>query len=340
MTLTETAKFTKRSFVVLILLIFLSILAWFGYKYYHNKYVYLPSLDALVPKPDVNFGLLPYPNLKISSDSASLVYSVDTPTGSLPSDIPNILKVYFIPKGSITLLAPDRARDIARSFGLDKEPEIKSATEYSFSDNSGSKLVIDLETLNFKFRRRIATESGQLKDSVLADQGQLVGDFKKFIGGKGLLLEQLANSKSKVYYDATSNTDSNSALVTLWQDDIDKYQIVTPNFKEGLIKATVTKLQDENNRYSDLDFIYWPVDRDQFATYPIKSPTQAFDDLKSGTNVSIIEKPKKGNEVSLTDLYIAYLMDSEYTPFLQPVYVFAGVDFTALIPAIPSDYLR
>lgn len=340
MTLTETAKFTKRSFIVFVLLIFLSVLAWFGYKYYYNKYVYLPSLAALIPKPDVNFGILPYPKLNVSSDSAGLTYNIDTSTGSLPTDIPDILKVYFIPKGSITLLTPDRAREIAHSFGFDGEGEIKSATEYSFGDNSGGRLLINLETLNFKFRKTQATGSGQLVDTLLADQAKLAADFKGLLAEKGLLLDQLSNSRSKVYYGASSNLDSDTAIITLWQDDIDKYQIITPKFNQGLIRSTVNKLQDPKNKYLEMDFIYWPIDKDQYATYPIKSPLKALEDLKSGNNVSIVEKPKSGNEVSLTNLTITYLLSEEYTPFLQPVYVFSGVDFTALVPAILSDYLR
>lgn len=343
MTLTETAIFTKRGVVGFIIFILLSIIAWQGYKYYHYHYVYLPSLAQQKPKPNVEFGILPYPKfLPVDVSSSNYSYSIDTPTGSLPTPFPEIIKVFFIPKSSITLLAPDRAKQLAEIFGFENGPEIKTAVEYSFSDNSDGRFLIDLETLNFKFKKSIATSSAEpIEDSqeeVLPDQTQIAQNFKSFLSNVGLMKKDLEGGRSKVTYENNSPKTAQTAAVTLWQDDVEELPIVTPAFSSGLIKATVTKYQSNKYRYSTLEYIYWPIDTNKSATYPLKTVEAAFEDLQSG-NGNVVLKPARA-EVSISEVYLAYLLPEEYTSYLQPVFVFSGPNFAAFVPAIKDEYLK
>lgn len=343
MTLTETATLTKRGIVGFIIAILLIIIGWLGYRYYYYNYVYLPSLITQKPKPTVEFGILPQPSfLPTQISSSNYSYSIDTPTGSLPTNFPEIVKVFFIPKSSITLLAPDKAKELAKSFGFKNGPEIKTSVEYSFDDGAEGRFLIDLETLNFKFKKDVATVSADLlndpQDSVLPDQTQIAQNFKRLLSDSGLLKKELENGRTKVTYENDSPQNAQTAAVTIWQDDIEKLPIVTPAFSSALIKATVTKYQSPLKRYSTLEYVYWPIDTTKFATYPIKTAAEALEDLKSGKGAITLTPIK--SEVSIANVYLAYLLPEEYTPYLQPVYVFEGPNFAAFVPAVKDEYLK
>lgn len=345
MTLTETAKFTKRGLLTVIILLILSLSGWIGYKYYYHNYVYLPSIQPKPILPDIKFGILPYPSLVRNDISPSnYSYSIDTPTGSLPNDFPTVMDVYFIPKTSITLLAPDRTKELAQSFGFKNGPEIKSPVLYEFTDESGGKFIIDLETLNFKFRKNIATDSAKPKDDfdttidkILPDPASLIGELKFALENRNLLNKDLQDGKSEVTYEKDTQSESNTALVSLWQKDINSYPIVTPEFTQGRVKAVATKFKGEN-RFASLDYIYWPVNTEEKAIYYIKSVDEALTDLKNG--LGVVVKEPKSTTVSITDAYLAYLLPENYTPFLQPVFVFEGPDFASIVPAIKAEFLK
>lgn len=344
MTLTETASFTKKAIITFIIVLILGIAGWLGWRYYWYNYIYLPSIQVKAVEPDVKFGILPYPSLiKNTISPSNYSYTIDSPTGTLPADLPKIMDVYFIPKTTITLLAPDRAKELASSFGFKVGPQINSATGYQFSDETGGVFLIDLETLNFKFRRNIATDSAQPTDSTqlmsqtLPTKEQIVTEFKQMLEQRNLLNPDLNSGRSDVVYNQGEQAISNSATVSLWQANIGQYQIITPQFNNGLVKSVITKYTGENH-YAALNYIFWPIDLNQKATYYIKTVDQALTDLKSGQG-TIISVPDGAN-ISVVNAYLAYLLPEEYTPFLQPVYVFEGPDFNAIVPAITSEYLK
>ena len=87
-----------------------------------------------------------------------------------------------------------------------------------------------------------------------------------------------------------------------------------------------------------MNYTYYDVDLKTFGTYPIKTVSDAFKDLKVGKNTVLIKTPTSG-QVSLRSIYLAYYQSENYTPYLQPVYVFEGENFAAYVVAIPNDYL-
>lgn len=339
LTLTQTASLTKKAFIFGVVFLVLATLSWVGLSYYRAYQASKIPLPEI--KPDVKFNILPQPNLSINlASSSEFTYDLVTKTGSLPADLPKIMKVYFISKLGTTLLAPNRASLLAQKFNFKNGPEIIQPTLYRFSDD-GSKFDIDLDTGNFSFERKIATESASIQDEIIADRGKLVEEFKNFLSSKGLLVEQLVNDRSSVSYDNPSQQESQTALVTLWQEDIQdgstSYPLVTAKFTEGVIKTTVTKYQDETNKYPNLNYVFWSIDQNNFATYPIKSAVDAFSELKEGKGFVVIKPPFP--QVSISSVYLAYLVSDVYTPYLQPVYVFEGEGFAALTAAITDSYL-
>ncbi|MFH0937129.1 MAG: hypothetical protein V1808_02465 [Candidatus Daviesbacteria bacterium] len=335
MTLTQAATLTKRGVITFIILIILSILGAVGYNIWHQYY--LSTLPPVEELPEMKFGDLPKVNFPPSNVSSSnFSYSLDTTTGKLPQ-IPKMIKVYFIPKAGITLLAPEKAGKIAESLGFALGPNIISTSEYQFNDESGGQMSIDLTTGNFHFQRKTnpaveeATESA--KPKVLPSQEKIVENFKDYLSSRNLLAEELRNGKNKVIFDKNNNQDSNSAIVSLWPADLDKLPILTPNVTQSLVRGTVNKSDEKN--FSNINWIYWLIDKTTSSTYPLKSPEQALADLQAGQGFVSLEPTRP--QVSIANVYLAYFESEEYQPYLQPIFVFEGPDFTAFVPAVAES---
>ncbi len=343
MTLTETAQFTKKALMILAIALVVIFSLWGGISYYlatrpKEVYVELPTKDfGILPKP-------PLPKTKLTSQN--ITYNLDTETGSLPTNFPSLIKVYFIPKLGTTFLVPDKAKKLAASFSFKNGPEIISPTLYKFTDNKGGEFIFDLETANFRFKRPIATNSAELNDSpteALEAESALASNFKKFLAEHGVLTDLLGGGKTKVVYNKPRQLEASEATVTVWEADIRDgegenptiYPIVSPTFNEGLVKGVVTRYQLPDNKYLSLDYIYWPIDIKKFATYPIITVQQAYEKLQNGEGVTVL--PYSQSNASIEKVYLAYLLPKDYTPYLQPVYVFEGPNFVSYVAAITSD---
>lgn len=342
MTLTETAALTKKMFIFGVVAIFAIILAWFIFNFLQTKEV--AEIPIIEETADTKFNLLPKPKFNASLENTSKYsYELLTKTGQLPTDLPKLIKVYFVSKLGTTLLAPNRAKELAGSFNFNRGPFILTATIYKFTDESGGDITIDLDTGNFKFSRKESTESGELQEEIIPDQGKIVEDFKSFLQEKDLLYDDLSSGRSKVGFDQQNQKEATRAYASIWQDDIKIseeviYPIVTENYTEGLVKAEISKYPDEQNKYLGLNYTYWPIDFTNFATYPLKDIAQAFEELKSGKATLVLEPTQ--TQVSITDVYLAYLLTEKYSKYMQPVFVFEGDSFASYVSAIPDEYFE
>lgn len=341
MTLTEASALTKKALIVSVITIFIALTTWGIWHYYYN-YIYLPSLPPLVEKPTLAFGPLPelkFPDPTVASSNFS--YSLDTETGALPEKLPELFKVYSIAQLATDLLALDRAKSLAGELEFNTNPEAISATQYKFiDDKNGGELIVDLDTGNFKFGKNIATGSAEKMERIedFINEDKQSKSFKSFLSSRGLLKDQLKNGRSAVSYNNPVKKDSTLATISLWQENIDDIPIVTPKFKEGLIITNATNNRDTERKYIRVDYIFWPVDINNFGTYPIKTAEEAYQELKNGEAFVAVE-PRSGN-VSITKVYLAYYLSEEYSNYLQPVFVFEGQGFAASVPALKSEYVE
>ena len=341
MTLTEASAATKKGMIVAVITLFVLLSTWGIWHYYYN-YIYLPGLPPVIEQPTLAFGPLPkiaFPETTVSSSNFS--YTLDTETGSLPQDTPRLIKVYSVAQLATDLLALDRAKNLAGSLGFNKTPQAILATQYRFNDDkNGGELIVDLDTGNFKYRRNIAAGTRDnfedIEDFINEDyQGRI---FKNFLNSKGLLKDQLKAGKTTSSYNNVVKKDSNLVTVNLWQESIEDFPIVTPKFTEGLIKGVGTNDRDDANKFIALDYIFWPIDLENFGTYPIKNATEAFEEFKNGDGFIAIEP--RSSSASITKVYLGYYLDEVYANYLQPVYVFEGPGFAGMVSAIKSEIVE
>jgi hypothetical protein len=339
MTLTQTAIFTKRAIILFAVMLFLGITSFVGYKMWQGYYI--AHLPAKVIKPETSYGPLPpleFPQSVVNP--TTLTYSIDTATGSFPS-FDNILKVYFSPKAAVTLLASDRANELANRLGIKTPATVVSDIKYSYQDGNKS-LTVDLDTGNFKYTNAstFTPEAGlDLSESGLS------GSFKGILSTLQANKPELSNGPAKIIfynYDGSqlnalhSNKGANAAVVSIWPDKIDNKPIVNPDFNKSLVQGLVYGSPNNIENYGAINFTFWPIDTTVFSTYPIKTADMALDDLKSGQGTILMAPTGKA---SITSAYIAYFQSDTYSSYLQPIYVFEGPKFVAYVPAVTKDFV-
>lgn len=332
MTLTQAANLTRRGVVVLIVLIFLGLVGIASYNIWY-RYYYLTHLPKIEEKAEMKFGVLPPLNFPPASvSSANYAYSVDTKTGALPQT-PKLMKVYFLPHLSFSLMSPEKGNELASKLGFPNGPEILSPNLYKYSDDQGGSLTIDLTTGNFHLQRMIlsanpvSSDSGQISS---LDKTKTVSLFKDYLSGKGLLPPELGNGRSDLQIP-----DSNQPQlveVSLWPQDFDNLPLVSAYLNSSLVRALIDLSFEGSKMFQKLDYTFWPIDSTTSSTYPLKSAQKALADLQGGMGFISLEPTTP--QVSLTSVYLAYFEAETYFPYLIPVYVFEGPHFAALVPAL------
>lgn len=329
MTLTQAAIITRRGVLVISVTILILVSSKVGLDLYERYR--LSQLPPPEEKAESKFGVLPDLNLPPTLVSSSnFAYSLDTPTGELPS-LPKLIKVYFIPKTGITLLAPDRARALATKFQMENGPQTTTNNQYLFTDNQQGRLLIDIESGNFHLQT-VASPSGELSTLTLPTEEQLLETFKRYLSTKIDLPKELHNGAGRAAVTPATPEQPPLANLSLWAEAIDQIPVVTAKYTQGLVSSTIIPDQDGILLYPNIDFIYWSVDLTTYSTYQLKTAVQAFDDLKAGRGFISIQPPTA--QVSITSISLAYYQSESYSPYLQPVFVFEGPSFVALVPAI------
>lgn len=345
MTLTQTAILTKQVILVSAVALVLAVFSFTAYKIWHAYY--LAHLPPVEEKPDIKFGVLPLPDFpKSNVSSSNFSYSLDTTTGGLPKigmdpGFEKIIRVYFVTQTFATFLSPEKSQSLAQKFDIINSPEIISETKYKFTDRD-KFLSINLDNGNFLYKKEATISAIENPD----DDKKLISEFKQFLANLDLLKDDLKNSRTKITLLRTSGrgfvptnvkAEVQAVQISLWPDSIDNKLIFTPDFNKALINAIVIKEASKLDSYLSLDFVYYPIDTTTFATYPIKTPEVAFDDLKKGKGVVIVEPDNP--QVSITAVSLGYYLSENYTPYLLPIFIFEGPNFVAYIPAINEQFL-
>jgi len=272
MTLTETARLTKRGVAVLAILTvayFSSRAAWT----YLKSTVFPPKL----PPPEVAFGKLPVldvPQLPFK-EGASPKYEIDTKTGRLPTDIPDRVKVYKIILPAPTTLASERAKELADELGFPQEPKKLSSSEYSWEKaEEGRTLKINIITKQLSLETDIR-KLRLLQKGSPPSKAAAIEQASRFLSNLGLLEEDYSVGRKEATYlkiEGTSlaKTENLSGAQLVRVDffrDVEEQLVTTPRRYEGLVSVILGK-----DNVPFVSYNSWPLDPLQSTTYPIKTP--------------------------------------------------------------------
>jgi hypothetical protein len=140
--------------------------------------------------------------------------------------------------------------------------------------------------------------------------------------------------QDKTLVPATSFAAATAVRVDFFQQDINNLPVVyeQPYF------SNINVLVGPNGEILQAQYFY-QTPGSESATYPIKTSTQAYQDLQNGI-AYIASYDGSSSTVSITDASLAYYISSEPQNFLMPVIVFTGSDnFTAYVPAVTDEWI-
>ena len=332
-------KYGGSGLLVFIIVWTLSVAGIRAYLRAHPPYV----------APTTKYGILPknvFPQKNFSKKN----FSLELPNDSIPK-FGDQAKVYVIYRPENTFLALDYDSKIAESYGFKLKPtEIKSGIYEFKKEGSEQKLTMNVIEGSFKLEypytndQEISTKSSApLKDEAI----EIAKSFLKK-GNKSPTDIEGGNQKVsywKVEYDGlkpvTSATDAQVARVDFFRKKLDgDLEIVPADYIQAPISVMVSGLKDENRQVVEANYKYSNIDRESFSTYPIKTPEEAFNELKSGNYWPAIDSKKES--VTLRRISLAYFEPVTLTNYLQPVYVFnsGDNDMVVYVPAIKSKWIK
>lgn len=302
------------------------------------------------PAPTVGFGILP--NLTFppqTEEEKPQSYSLEMAYGI--QEINDRAKVLLITKSTANLLADEKVKELAATYGFIFTPEVISDQNYRFTKNSPLDMSFEISAVDFTFslksnflsRPDLLTSGGKLPEEFEA-----VEQVKKFVASADLLGSDMATASGKVTFlksiggelkSAYSLSEADFLQVDINRNPIDQvYKVYTSDGDKGIISAKLTAAFGSNNAVVEMDYFYRQVDYLNFETYPLRTAKSAWNLVQSGDAYVINGKGLK--QAVVREVELAYYDSFDEQKYLQPIYVFKGDNnFMAFVPAVSASYL-
>jgi len=346
-TLTETAYYTRKGikygiifFVGFLILRFI----WNTTTAYLRKIHPPPP-----PPPTTSFGKLPKIDFPKIEEKPSLSFKLETIQGTIPK-LDSIGKVYVSVKPAVSLLSLERAKETARKIGFSSSPKPLSETIYRFSSQTTPEYILDIDIVNGTFNLKYDFQNDQsiLFEKKLPSGEQAISEAKGFLNNIGLLSEDLKNGNAEISYlkyqppdlkPALSLSEADFVKVALFREKKDNLPVLPPNPKEGIVSFMFSGARDRNKRIVEVKYNYNKIEWDNFATYPLKSASLAWQEIQEGKGFIANLGDNSEGKITIRKVYLAYYDSPKPQNFLQPIFVFEGDrDFFAYVPAIDPKW--
>lgn len=329
-------------FIIYLILRFLTGLAIVYWKAAHP----IP-----IPPPDVRFNKLPAPKFVSSASTSGFKFTLDNIDGK-PPETTAAGKVYFMPKKLPTLLSPERTRNFAAKLEFTSEPQIISSTLFKFIDPIEDLRSLELDTVNINIKLRYDYRKNPdiFPSSASIVKKQAEDEIKSFTNSifDGSILQGKTTSELLIYdgnlkkfVTATSVSSANALKVNYFRPDLDGLKVLPPLFNSSYIYAIYSPSPQVKSRMLEIMYTFWPIAFDDFATYPLRSGLQAWQDLLDGYATVINMGNNSPENIIIRNIYLAYYDSEEPQQYLQPIFVFEGDNnFVAFLPAISREWLE
>lgn len=310
--------------------------------------VYLKIFPPAPPPATVKFGKLTKIPFPVATTKINLKYTLETPEGGLPTNIPSQAKVFFMPKPSSNLLSLDTAKEKARALGFTNNPVAESTTIYKFTNpNFPSMLEMNIISGTFSISYDLSSDKSPISTRPPAAE-VAAALFRSALSSANILPPDLSGPTTHSFYKlasgqlvaALSLSESDVVKINLFRKNYDNLPSMTKNPNEANVWALISGSQNHDQQIIAAEYHYYLVDESQFSTYPIITAQEAFSQLQAGS--AFTADPglnKDGDTLKIRRVYLAYFDPEAEGDFFQPIYVFEGDNgFTAYLPAVSPTY--
>lgn len=305
------------------------------------------------PPPTVGFGKLPALRFDVRTDDQKpSSYKLETPNGSTP-DFGDRAKVYFMPKASASLLADQKAKNIAAKYNFVFEPEVLGTETYRWTKSKplASNLEMNIRNLNFRLSTNYLSHPEFLVNNQTPSGTDAVKEVKQFLKRAELLTDDVASASAEVVFlkslggelaPAASQSDADFIQVDIDRIAIDQvYKMFSPEGYKASIRAILTgALGGGSDSIVELEMNHNEVDYDQVHTYPLRTTRSAWQILQAGEGY--IAAKGKSDQAIIRKVSLGYYDDFEEQEYLQPIYIFENEDdgFLGYVSALDPTYIQ
>lgn len=346
--LTQTAYITRKSLKIgtISLISFLVLRTIFGIGVKIWRQLHPPP----PPPPTVSFGKLPKIKFPPSNnENQNLTFKLETVDGKLPN-LPSITKVYFINPVKPNLLALERASELAAKLGFKNQPQPLNETTYRWTNekNPPTFLEIEINTLNFHLYYDYQNDQEILEGKTLPTNQQAAQEVKSFLASHNLLPQDIATGTAEFRYyrlaipnliPVSSLSEADFVQVNLFRADIEGFKILPPNPQKTPIYFLFSGSRALGKRIVEIRYIYYPIEKEIFGTYPLKPISQAWAELENNQGFVAVLGNNPEGKITIRKIYLAYFDSEEPQNYLQPIYVFEGdKGFLAYVSAVSPQW--
>lgn len=368
LTLTETAYWSRRIIAGTGLLLVLFILAKIGLNF-RQKQIALQTPPPKIEKPTLVFGKLPKLKFSDVKSNRPLSYELQTATGTI-SPTPPIAKIFLMPKPTgITFFSLDKGKAFAARLGFSGEPEELATGQYRWSSEidipgapgkkAGKTLAMNVVSGNFRLSYDLGADPGVLEGNLPAES-EAAKIATEFLRNLNLYPPDLAGGEKQISYlrfqggqmlPTLSKSDANLAQVSFRRQGIKDALLgsgasqgsitpaAPPKYNQAQVQVILSTAKEEVRRIVEVNYVFWAVDYQNFATYPIVSGQQAYTELTN--NAGVIVSGGDQNKAIIRRVFLAYYDPLEHQDFFQPIFVFEGDNsFVAYVPALDKAWIE
>lgn len=299
-------------------------------------------------KPNVLYSVLPkviFPEKKFDKKT----FAIELPNDKLP-EFKDQSRVYLITRSNNTFLALDQDKKTAKSLGFVGEPKEIRQGMYEFN-NPTTNQTLTMNVIEGSFHLKYPYENDQmlLNPDKVPNKTEATAMAKAFLSTAGKYPKDIENGEKKVGFwkiefdglkAVTSQSEANAVKVDFFRSNVETdFRIVTSDFNGASISVITTGSSVEGKKIVEVNYRYANIDREMFATYPIKKVETAIEELKAGNYWPAVNTD--GTSMTIRRIYLAYFEPVTLTNYLQPVYVFEGdKNFVAYVPAVTSEWVK
>lgn len=304
------------------------------------------------PKPTVSFGKIDTPGFPKSSSSKKLTYSIETVSGKIP-DLGYEVKVYKMIQYYPDLLGVKKAGEKVSSIGFAGNPIEISNREYEWGNDPQKQgisrnIIVDTVNYNFSINSSFTTNPVVLSaqnipsvdDSIRLVKQTLLGlSPPDDIDNSKTKTQALAIDKNGQLVSTTSVSQGQIIQVIFFQKDINNLSILYDNPNSSPMTFSIASGEfPGQGQIVSAKYVHQAISG-RSATYPIKTSTQAFDELKNG-NAYTASYFGNSSNVTIRNVYLAYYISTNLQNYLDPIIVFKGDDgFYAYVDAVTDEWI-
>lgn len=259
-------------------------------------------------------------------------------------------KVYFMPKPVSNFLSFERAMKLANSLGFSGEASEISNRLFVWTDIElpYRTIQVDIISGNFVLKYDYKSDLSISLEKDLPTKENALTEIRSFYDKIGVSSTDILSGELKVTFlklsgnqltQTTSLSEADFVRIDIFRPQLDSMPIYSFDPNKSLVYFIFSGSKTLNKRFIEVGYTYNPISLDNYATYPIRTSSDAYKELTSGNGyvASVGENNKK---INILKIYLAYYEPEEPQTYLQPVYVFEGEKgYYGYVPAVSAEWL-